>query len=56
MSNTAIEVFGSVIIVLLLFDIIGRFNASYWFRKGFDSGMKFLTDAVTDVNDRIRKK
>lgn len=54
--NTAIEFFGSIIIALLIFDIIARLNSTYWFRKGFDVGMKVLTDAVVDVTNKMQKK
>lgn len=44
--NTTIEFFGSVIIVLLIFDIISRCNSTYWFRKGFDMGIATFIDSI----------
>lgn len=56
MLNFMNDTFEAVVIVLLVFDIFSRFNSSYWFRKGFDAGMKVLTDAVVDVTNKMQKK
>ena len=53
--NTAIEFFGSVIIVLLIFDIISRLNSTYWFRKGFDMGISTFIASVKNVTTTTKK-
>ena len=54
MNNVFFCFVAAVIIVLLIIDIIGRFNSTYWFRKGFNTGIESLTSAVKDLNDRVK--
>ena len=49
MNNVFFCFVSAVIIVLLVIDIIGRFNSTYWFRKGFNTGIESLTSAVNNV-------
>ena len=44
----------AVIIVLLVIDIIGRFNSTYWFRKGFTIGVESLTSVVKGLSDGVK--
>lgn len=37
----------AVVIVLLIIDIIGRLNSTYWFRKGFDAAQKIILEVMT---------
>lgn len=46
-AGITIDLLSAIAIVLLIIDIFGRFNSTYWFRKGFESGMKILTDVLT---------
>lgn len=43
----------AVIIVLLAIDIIGRFNSTYWFRKGFNTGIESLTSIIKGLSDGV---
>ncbi len=38
-------------IVLLVIDIIGRTNSTYWYRKGFNDANKIMTDILTKMVD-----
>lgn len=46
----------AVIIVLLVIDIIGRCNSTYWFRMGFKTGVESLTSAVKELSDGVKKR
>ena len=53
MNNVFFCFVSAVIIVLLVIDIIGRFNSTYWFRKGFTTGVETLTSLVKGLSDGI---
>ena len=53
MNNVFFCFVSAVIIVLLVIDIIGRFNSTYWFRKGFTTGVESLTSVVKGLSDRV---
>ena len=53
MNNIFFCFVSAVIIVLLVIDIIGRFNSTYWFRKGFNTGIESLTSAVKLISDGV---
>lgn len=52
MNNVFFCFISAVIIVLLVIDIIGRFNSTYWFRKGFTTGVETLTRALKELGDK----
>ena len=52
MNNVFFCFVAAVIIVLLIIDIIGRFNSTYWFRKGFTTGVETLTSALKEISDK----
>ena len=52
MNNVFFCFVAAVIIVLLVIDIIGRFNSTYWFRKGFATGVETLTSALKELCDK----
>lgn len=54
MNNVFFCFVSSVIIVLLVIDIIGRFNSTYWFRKGFNTGIESLTSVVKSLSDGVK--
>lgn len=53
MNNAFFCFVSAVIIVLLVIDIIGHFNSTYWFRKGFNTGIESLTSAVKVLSDGV---
>ena len=53
MNNAFFCFVSAVIIVLIVIDIIGRFNSTYWFRKGFNTGIESLTSAVKGLSDGV---
>lgn len=52
MNNVFFCFVSAVIIVLLVIDIIGRCNSTYWFRKGFTTGIETLTSALKELGDK----
>lgn len=52
MNNVFFCFVAAVIIVFLVIDIIGRFNSTYWFRKGFTTGVETLTSALKEIGDK----
>lgn len=54
MNNVFFCFVSAVIIVLLVIDIIGRFNSTYWFRKGFNTGIESLTSVVKSLSDGVK--
>ena len=54
MNNAFFCFVAAVIIVLLIIDIIGRFNSTYWFRKGFNTGVELLTSVVKGLSDGVK--
>lgn len=52
MNNVFFCFVAAVIIVLLVIDIIGRCNSTYWFRKGFTTGVETLTSALKELGDK----
>ena len=54
MNNVFFCFVSAVIIVLLVIDIIGRFNSTYWFRMGFKTGVESLTSAVNGLSDGVK--
>ena len=54
MNNVFFCFVSAVIIVLLVIDIIGRFNSTYWFRRGFAIGVESLTSAVKELSDGVK--
>lgn len=56
MNNVFFCFVSAVIIVLLVIDIIGRCNSTYWFRKGFTTGVESLTSAVKGLSDEVKKR
>ena len=54
MNNAFFCFVAAVIIVLLVIDIIGRFNSTYWFRKGFTTGVESLTSVVKGLSDGVK--
>ena len=54
MNNAFFCFVSAVIIVLLVIDIIGRFNSTYWFRKGFTTGVESLTSVVKSLSDGVK--
>ena len=54
MNNVFFCFVSAVIIVLLVIDIIGRFNSTYWFRKGFTTGVESLTSVVKGLSDGVK--
>lgn len=54
MNNAFFCFVAAVIIVLLVIDIIGRFNSTYWFRKGFNTGIESLTSVVKGLSDGVK--
>ena len=54
MNNAFFCFVSAVIIVLLIIDIIGRFNSTYWFRKGFNTGIESLTSVVKGLSDGVK--
>lgn len=53
MNNAFFCFVAAVIIVLLVIDIIGRFNSTYWFRKGFNTGVESLASIVKGFVDSV---
>ena len=53
MNNVFFCFVAAVIIVLLAIDIIGRCNSTYWFRKGFNTGIESLTSIVKGLADGV---
>lgn len=53
MNNVFFCFVAAVIIVLLVIDIIGRFNSTYWFRMGFKTGVESLTSVVKGLSDGV---
>lgn len=51
MNNVFFCFVSAVIIVLLVIDIIGRCNSTYWFRKGFTAGIESMTGAIKGIAD-----
>lgn len=54
MNNIFFCFVAAVIIVLLVIDIIGRCNSTYWFRMGFKTGVESLTSAVKGLSDGVK--
>lgn len=54
MNNIFFCFVSAVIIVLLVIDIIGRFNSTYWFRKGFTIGVKSITGLLNGIIDGVK--
>lgn len=54
MNNVFFCFVSAVIIVLLVIDIIGRFNSTYWFRKGFNTGIESLTSVAKSLSDGVK--
>ena len=54
MNNVFFCFVAAVIIVLLVIDIIGRCNSTYWFRKGFNTGVESLTSVVKSLSDGVK--
>ena len=54
MNNVFFCFVSAVIIVLLVIDIIGRFNSTYWFRMGFKTGVESLTSVVKGLSDGVK--
>ena len=54
MNNVFFCFVSAVIIVLLVIDIIGRFNSTYWFRIGFKTGVESLASAVKGLSDGVK--
>ena len=54
MNNVFFCFVSAVIIVLLVIDIIGRFNSTYWFRKGFTTGVESKTGLLNGIIDGIK--
>ncbi len=54
MNNVFFCFVSAVIIVLLVIDIIGRFNSTYWFRKGFTTGVESITGLLNGIIDGIK--
>ena len=54
MNNVFFCFASAVIIVLLVIDIIGRFNSTYWFRMGFKTGVESLTSALKELGDKAK--
>ena len=54
MNNVFFCFVAAVIIVLLVIDIIGRCNSTYWFRKGFNTGIESLTSVVKELSDGVK--
>ena len=54
MNNVFFCFVSAVIIVLLVIDIIGRCNSTYWFRMGFKTGVELLTSALKDLSDGVK--
>ena len=54
MNNVFFCFVSAVIIVLLIIDIIGRINSTYWFRKGFNTGIESLTSVVKGLSDGVK--
>ena len=54
MNNVFFCFVSAIIIVLLVIDIIGRFNSTYWFRKGFTTGVESLTSALKELGDKAK--
>ena len=54
MNNAFFCFVAAVIIVLLIIDIIGRFNSTYWFRKGFNTGIESLTSVIKGLSDGVK--
>ena len=55
MSNVFFCFVAAVIIVLLVIDIIGRFNSTYWFRKGFATGIESMNSVIKGIADGVKK-
>lgn len=53
MNNVFFCFVAAVIIVLIVIDIIGRFNSTYWFRMGFKTGVVSLTSVVKGLSDGV---
>lgn len=54
MNNVFFCFVAAVIIVLLVIDIIGRFNSTYWFRKGFTIGVESITGLLNGMIDGVK--
>lgn len=54
MNNIFFCFVAAVIIVLLVIDIIGRFNSTYWFRKGFTIGVNSITGLLNGIIDGVK--
>lgn len=54
MNNVFFCFVAAVIIVLLVIDIIGRFNSTYWFRKGFTTGVESMTCLLNGIIDGVK--
>lgn len=46
----------AIVIVLLILDIIARVNASFWFRKGFDTAVHVMLTSVQNATKDLIKK
>lgn len=54
MNNVFFCFVAAVIIVLLIIDIVGRFNSTYWFRKGFTTGVESITGLLNGIIDGVK--
>lgn len=54
MNNVFFCFVAAVIIVLLIIDIVGRFNSTYWFRKGFTTGVESITYLFNGIIDGVK--
>lgn len=54
MNNVFFCFVSAVIIVLLVIDIIGRCNSTYWFRKGFTTGVESITGLLNGIIDGVK--
>ena len=54
MNNVFFCFVAAVIIVLLVIDIIGRCNSTYWFRKGFTTGIESVIGLLNGINDGVK--
>lgn len=54
MNNVFFCFVAAVIIVLLVIDIIGRCNSTYWFRKGFTTGVESVTGLLNGIIDGVK--
>lgn len=54
MSNVFFCFVAAVIIVLLVIDIIARFNSRWWFRKGFTTGIESVIGVMKGFTDGVK--